>query len=111
MFACFAMFVGRSFLDIRPAGFSNLLVGVFMLILVLTTYRNILYIWLIVPMIILWCNLHGGYLYAFIMLAPFIGIHLLLSVPRKWFVPVYAACSLAGSGGLYRKDISCRSAG
>jgi hypothetical protein len=94
VFACFALFIGRSFLDIRPAGFSNLLVAVFLLVLVLTTYRNILYIWLVVPMVILWCNLHGGYLYAFIMLAPFIGIHLILSVPRKWFVPVYAACSV-----------------
>lgn len=103
VFACAAMFVGRSFLDIRPAGFSNLLVGVFMLILVLTTYRNILYIWLIVPIIILWCNLHGGYLYAFLMLAPFIGIHLLLSVPKKWFVPVYAVCSLAVLAGYIAK--------
>ena len=103
VFACLALFVGRSFLDIRPAGFSNLLVGVFMLILVLTTYRNVLYIWLIVPIIILWCNLHGGYLYAFIMLAPFIGIHLLLSVPKKWFVPVYAACSMAVLAGYIAK--------
>ena len=54
VFACFAMFVGRSFLDIRPAGFSNLLVAVFLLTLVLATYRNILYIWLIVPLSVLW---------------------------------------------------------
>jgi hypothetical protein len=93
-FASFAMFIGRSFLDIRPAGFSNLLVAVFILILVLTTYRNILYIWLIVPLIILWCNLHGGYIYAFIALVPFIGIHLILSVSKKWFVPVYAALAV-----------------
>ena len=45
VFACFALFVGRSYFDIRPAGFSNLLVSVFLLILVLSTYRNILYIW------------------------------------------------------------------
>jgi hypothetical protein len=36
----FALFIGRSFFDIRPAGFSNLLVAVFILILVLTSYRN-----------------------------------------------------------------------
>jgi hypothetical protein len=103
VFACLAMFVGRSFLDIRPAGFSNLLVGMFMLILVLTTYRNVLYIWLIVPIIVLWCNLHGGYLYAFIMLAPFIVIHLLLSVPKRWFVPVYAVCSAMAVAGYIAK--------
>lgn len=74
-FACGAMFVGRSFLDIRPAGFSNLFVAVFMLLLVLATYRNILYIWLVVPLAVLWCNLHGGYIYLFIMLLPFMGLH------------------------------------
>lgn len=88
VFACFALFVGRSYFDIRPAGFSNLLVAVFLLILALTTYRNILYIWLIVPLTILWCNLHGGYLYVFIMLVPFIGLHFLMSFFPKWFVSI-----------------------
>lgn len=60
VFACFAMFTGRSFLDIRPAGFSNMLVAVFLLVLVLATYRNILYIWLLVPVTVFWCNVHGG---------------------------------------------------
>jgi len=82
------MFVGRSFLDIRPAGFSNLLVAVFLLVLVLTTYRNTLYIWLIVPLVVFWCNVHGGYLYLFIMLAPFVAINLLTSFSRKRFVSI-----------------------
>ena len=73
IFACFAVFTGRSFLDIRPAGFSNLLSIVFLVILILTAYRNILYIWLIVPLIAFWCNVHGGYIYIFIMLIPFVG--------------------------------------
>ena len=88
VFACFAMFVGRSFLDVRPAGFSNLLVAIFLLILVLTTYRNILYIWLIVPLAVFWCNVHGGYIYAFIMLVPFIALNLLTSVSKKSFVSI-----------------------
>ena len=88
VFACFAMFVGRSFLDIRPAGFSNLLVAVFLLILVLTTYRSILYIWLIVPLVVFWCNVHGGYLYLFIMLAPFVAINFLTSFSKKRFVSI-----------------------
>jgi hypothetical protein len=87
-FACFAMFVGRSFFDIRPAGFSNLLVAVFLLILVLTTYRNILYIWLIVPVVVFWCNVHGGYIYAFIMLVPFVALNLLTSFSRKFFISI-----------------------
>lgn len=88
VFACFAMFAGRSFLDVRPAGFSNLLVAVFLLILVLATYRNILYIWLIVPLSVFWCNVHGGYVYAFIMLVPFIVLHLLTSISKRRFVSI-----------------------
>ncbi|MHC4456054.1 MAG: hypothetical protein ACYS0I_03010 [Planctomycetota bacterium] len=87
-FSCFAMFVGRSFFDIRPAGFSNLLVAVFLLILVLATYRNILYIWLIVPVAVFWCNAHGGYVYLFIMLVPFVALNFLTCISKKWFVSI-----------------------
>ncbi|MBP8303047.1 MAG: hypothetical protein KBE04_02845 [Phycisphaerae bacterium] len=80
--AASAMFVGRSFLDIRPAGFSNLCVAAFILILALATYRQILWIWLIVPVTVFWANVHGGYIYVFIMLIPFMGLHL-LSIPFK----------------------------
>ena len=88
VFACFAMFVGRSYFDVRPAGFSNVLVAVYLLILVLATYRNILYIWLLVPVATFWCNLHGGYVYAFIMLVPFVGLNLLTSFSKKRFVSI-----------------------
>jgi hypothetical protein len=88
VFACFAMFTGRSLLDIRPAGFSNLLVAVFLLILVLATYRSILYIWLIVPLTVFWCNVHGGYVYAFIMLVPFVVLNLLTSISKGRFVSI-----------------------
>ncbi|MFC1738755.1 hypothetical protein ACFL1G_06890 [Planctomycetota bacterium] len=86
VFACFAMFAGRSFIDVRPAGFSNVLTAAFLFILVLATYRNILYIWLLVPLTVFWSNVHGGYIYAFIMLAPFVAIHLLTLFSKKWFV-------------------------
>ncbi len=88
IFACFAMFAGRSFLDIRPAGFSNMLTAVFLLVLALTTYRNILYIWLIVPLTAFWCNLHGGYIYVFIMLTPFVALNLLTSIFQKRFISI-----------------------
>jgi hypothetical protein len=89
VFACFTMFIGRSFLDVRPAGFSNMLVAVFLLVLALTTYRNILYIWLIVPVTVFWSNVHGGYIYVFIMLVPFIGLHLFTNLNRKWTAILY----------------------
>jgi len=91
VFSCFAMFTGRSFLDIRPAGFSNMLVAVFLLILALTTYRNMLYIWLVVPVAVFWCNVHGGYIYAFIMLVPFVIWHILMILPQKrWTHSAYS---------------------
>ena len=88
VFACFALFIGRSFLDVRPQGFSNLLVAVFLLILVLAAYRNILFIWLIVPLTVFWCNIHGGYIYIFIMLVPFVALHLLTSISKKRFITI-----------------------
>jgi hypothetical protein len=101
VFACAAMFIGRSFLDVRPAGFSNLMVPAFLLVLALTSYRNALYVWLIVPLIAFWSNVHGGYIYAFLMLAPFVAWHVIMSLPKRWSVAVYtigtwaAMCLLA----------------
>jgi hypothetical protein len=89
VFACFALFIGRTFFDIRPAGFSNMLTAVLLFIFVLTVYRNYLYIWLIVPITALWCNLHGGYVYVFVVLVPFIGLYLLILLPKKIAMCLY----------------------
>jgi len=88
--ACFAILIGRSFIDIRPAVFSNAMVPLYLLIFLLTTYRDHRYIWLIVPLIVFWCNIHGGYIYAFIVFAPFLGLHILINLPRRWTIAVYA---------------------
>ncbi len=82
--ACFAMVVGRSFFDIRPAGYSNFLTPVFFLALALATYRNIHWIWLLVPVVVFWANVHGGYIYVYLMLVPFIGLHFTGGLPKKW---------------------------
>ena len=91
--AC-AMYVGRTFLDVRPAGFSNMLVAIYFLILVLTIYKNIRYIWLMVPLVVFWSNVHGGYIYAFIMFVPFVGLNFLASFSKNRFVSI-------GKKGLY----------
>jgi hypothetical protein len=101
IFISFAMVNGRSFFDIRPAGFSNLLVAVYVLILALASYRNVLYVWLLVPLVIFWSNVHGGYIYAFIVLVPFVGWHALMNLPRRWTIAGYGSllwlvlCALA----------------
>ncbi|MGE5293401.1 MAG: hypothetical protein ACM3VT_01100, partial [Solirubrobacterales bacterium] len=89
MAVCFGLFIGRSFFDIRPAGFSNLLVAVLILIMALASYRRAVYIWLIVPLIIFWSNVHGGYIYAFIVLVPFIVWHAIMNLPRRWMIAAY----------------------
>ncbi|MBN1788302.1 MAG: hypothetical protein JW806_07900 [Sedimentisphaerales bacterium] len=89
VFSCFALYISRTFLDVRPAGFSNMLTAILLLIFVLTVYKNYLYIWLIVPVTALWCNLHGGYVYMFIVLVPFIGLHLVTLLPKKTAMCVY----------------------
>ncbi|MFC1676419.1 hypothetical protein ACFL3G_05080 [Planctomycetota bacterium] len=94
VFACFTLFIGRSFFDVRPAGFSNLCTAAFLLILTLATYRKVWYIWLIVPLTVFWCNVHGGYIYIFIMLVPFFGFHFLTSFTKKGLVSI-------GRKGLY----------
>ncbi|UCD49620.1 MAG: hypothetical protein JSW27_19070 [Phycisphaerales bacterium] len=90
IFSCFALFLGRSFIDVRPAGFSNVLVALLLLILTLTSYRNALYIWLMVPVVVFWANVHGGYLYAFIVLVPFVGWHLIMGLPKRWMIAAYS---------------------
>ena len=77
-----AMFIGRTFLDIRPAGYANLLVAVYIMVLALTVYKNYLWIWLAVPITVFWANVHGGYIYVFIMMVPFVGLNL-ISIPFK----------------------------
>lgn len=84
--ACLAMVVGRSFFDIRPAGYSNMLGPAYILVLALATYKNYRLIWLLVPLVVFWANVHGGYIYAFIMLVPFVGVHLLLLLPKRWTI-------------------------
>ncbi len=86
---CFAMVIGRTFFDIRPAGFSNLLVAVLILVLALASYKNALYVWLLVPLVVFWSNVHGGYIYAFIVLIPFVAWHALMHLPRRWMLAVY----------------------
>ncbi len=83
--AAFALFVGRTFIDVRPAVFSNMFIPMLILIYCLTTYKNVKYIWLIVPFTIAWCNVHGGYIYVFITLVPFTGFNLLTCPSKTWF--------------------------
>jgi hypothetical protein len=90
MAVCFALFIGRSFFDVRPAGFSNLLVAVLILVFALASYKSALYIWLIVPLTVFWANVHGGYIYVFLAIIPFIVWHLLMNLPRKWMITAYS---------------------
>jgi len=81
--AAFALYIGRTFLDVRPAGYANFLSVMFLLVIVLSVYRDRRYIWLLVPLTVFWSNVHGGYIYVFIMMVPFIGVHFLARLGKK----------------------------
>lgn len=68
-----AMAGSRSFTSIRAADFTNLLTAVLIFIIILSVRKNILYVWLAVPVAILWSNLHGGFMYLFIAIGAFIA--------------------------------------
>ncbi|MFC1763158.1 hypothetical protein ACFL6U_13905 [Planctomycetota bacterium] len=112
--ACFALYVGRTFLDVRPAGFSNLLVAVFVLILILATYRHTLFIWLIVPLAVFWGGVHGGYIYIFIVMLPFIALHAFTTLPKRWtswlyfFLGWLFFCGMVWKGLEHYRDIAER---
>jgi hypothetical protein len=97
----------RSYLEMRPQDFTNLLVAAELLILALAVRGNLRVLWALVPIIVLWCNLHGGFVFGFMVLAAFAVASAGAGtwVPRSiapgpgWFrvtVPV-AAVSLAGT--------------
>ncbi len=86
--ACLALFVSRSFLTMRPADFSNFLVPVFILILTLATCWKIWTIWLIVPLAVFWSNVHGGFIYMFIMLIPFAAFSILGLCFQRFFTVI-----------------------
>jgi hypothetical protein len=86
--ASFAPFVGRTFIDVRPAVFSNMLTPILILVFVLATYRNIRYIWLVVPVTVFWCNVHGGYLYIFMMGVPFVAMHFITIPFSRRFITI-----------------------
>ncbi|MFI4912135.1 MAG: hypothetical protein ACIAQZ_10760 [Sedimentisphaeraceae bacterium JB056] len=80
---CWAMYVSRSFIDIRPAVFSNMLVPLYVYILLLAVHKRTVYIYLLVPLLVFWSNVHGGYLYAFIIIVPF-WLYYFVASHLKW---------------------------
>ena len=86
--ASFAPFVGRTFIDVRPAVFSNMLTPILVLVFALATYRNIRYIWLVIPVTVFWCNVHGGYLYVFMVGVLFVAMHFITIPFSKRFITI-----------------------
>lgn len=76
-----AMATMRGYLEMRPQDFTNLLVGAELLILALAIRGKLRVLWALVPVIVLWCNLHGGFVFAFMMLAAFAAA---AALGRRW---------------------------
>ncbi len=77
-----AMATARSLLEMRPQDLSNLLVTVEILLLTVSVRRRALLYWALLPILVVWSNLHGGFIFGFILLAVFIGAAL---VGRAWW--------------------------
>lgn len=60
--AAAALACSRDWLEIRPAEATNLMVPVLLLVVVLACRRPA-WLWAAVPILALWCNLHGGFVF------------------------------------------------
>jgi len=96
--ACLALLIGRSLLDTRTVAFSNMLAAMLMFVFVLTLYKNYRFIWLIVPIMVLWCNVYEGYVYYCLLFVPFAGlIFFLTKLPIKTFRSIFKTVDKKGS--------------
>lgn len=66
-----ALAVARWLLEIRPQDFTHLCVALELLILALAWRRGPRVLWALVPLLVVWSNLHGGFIYGFIVLIVF----------------------------------------
>ena len=74
--AAFGMLLSRSFIDLRP-NVSSILFAVIMIYLLARWRRgeHKALIWMI-PVTIIWCNVHGGFIYAIMVFGILLGAHL-----------------------------------
>jgi len=70
--------VCRAYLEIRPADLTNLFVVVLAVILAAATRRDRRFFWALAPFLALWCNLHSGFVFAFIVMVILVVVQLLL---------------------------------
>ncbi len=63
-----ALLLARPTLEVRPQDFTNLLVAMELVVLAAWTHRSSRLLWLAVPLFALWSNLHGGFVFGFILL-------------------------------------------
>ena len=87
--ACAALIISRTFLDIRTVMFSTLFAAILILLFILTIYKNHRYIWLTVPLLVLWCNVYEGYIYYFLLFVPFVGLYFFSILPKRKSISLY----------------------
>jgi hypothetical protein len=102
LFTCLCVCVSRTFWDIRPAAFTNLFIAAFFLILAHGMRGKPLYLWLMVPLVALWCNLHSGFCFVFAALPLYVVVS--LSAPlfkgRATIISRAALCRTMSAGAL-----------
>jgi hypothetical protein len=67
--AALALAAYRPFAQVRPQLFTDLLAAAFLLALTLAQRRDRRFLWAVPPLVAVWSNLHGGFVFALVLLA------------------------------------------
>ena len=71
-----AILAGRAFYEVRAQDVTNLLAGALMLVLALAARRGRSWAWASVPLLALWANAHGGFVWGLLAVWTFAGVEL-----------------------------------
>ena len=90
--ASFGMLLSRSYIDLRPNMSSIFFAAIMIMILNLWRKKRYRALWWMIPVTIIWSNVHGGFIYAIMVFAMVVGAYfvqiLMLSLWRDHLVQV-----------------------
>jgi pentatricopeptide repeat protein len=87
-----ALAAGMPLWEIRPAMGSHVLACLMLLTLIMATYARSFWGLLVLPVLIVWGNTHGGFLFGYVMVAAW----LLGEIAERYWHPVWRTMSVTG---------------
>ena len=86
-----AILAGRAFYEVRAQDVTNLLAGTLILVLALASRRGRSWAWASVPLLALWANAHGGFVWGLLAVWTFAGTELVAGWRRGRLAGVRAS--------------------